>query len=150
MVLASQSRRLVVAGPLLIAALGGASLGGCGGERAGSRSLAAAAPETTRVSILRDTWGVPHVFGATDADTAMHDALAPSEDALRRAAEADAVPDVQVVQPEVRVVPVEQEQQQELESPVPSLQSETSDAGSLPLEDPDDEDAEPDWLVDAT
>ena len=70
----------------------------------------------------------------------MHDALAPSEDALRRAAEADAVPDVQVVQPEVRVVPVEQEQQQELESPVPSLQSETSDAGSLPLEDPDDED----------
>jgi len=80
----------------------------------------------------------------------MHDALAPSEDALRRAAEANAVPDVQVVQPEVRVVPVEQEQRQELESPVPSLQSETSDAGSLPLEDPDDEDAEPDWLVDAT
>jgi xeroderma pigmentosum group C-complementing protein len=87
---------------------------------------------------------------ATDADTTMRDALAPSEDALRRAAEADAVPDVHVVQPEVRVVPTEEEQQQGLESPIPSLQSETSDAGSLPLEDPDDEDAEPDWLVDAT
>lgn len=34
------------------------------------------------------------------------------------------------------------------ESSVPS--SSSSDAGSLPLEDPDDEDAEPDWLMDAT
>jgi xeroderma pigmentosum group C-complementing protein len=30
------------------------------------------------------------------------------------------------------------------------LNSSPSDAGSLPLEDPDDEDADPDWLVDAT
>ena len=82
----------------------------------------------------------------------MHDALAPSEDALKRAAEADAVPDVQVVRPEVRVVPTEEEEQQQgRKSPMPSsLQSESSDAGSLPLEDPEDEDAEPDWLVDAT
>jgi xeroderma pigmentosum group C-complementing protein len=29
-------------------------------------------------------------------------------------------------------------------------QSTVSDAGSLPLEDPDDSDADPDWLVDAT
>ncbi|KAF2203574.1 Rad4-domain-containing protein [Delitschia confertaspora ATCC 74209] len=36
-------------------------------------------------------------------------------------------------------------------SPTPSKSDEeTSDAGSLPLEDPDDEDADPEWLVDVT
>ena len=35
-----------------------------------------------------------------------------------------------------------------IETPIPS--SSPSDVGSLPLEDPEDEDAEPDWLVDAT
>lgn len=34
--------------------------------------------------------------------------------------------------------------------PPPHLSSSPSDAGSLPLEDPEDEDADPDWLVDAT
>ncbi|KAF3006578.1 hypothetical protein E8E13_006777 [Curvularia kusanoi] len=81
---------------------------------------------------------------ATDTDAAMHDALAPSEDALRRAADAGDVPDVQTVAPEVRPVSTEEE------PPVASLHSEISDAGSLLLEDPDDEDADPDWLVDAT
>jgi xeroderma pigmentosum group C-complementing protein len=35
-------------------------------------------------------------------------------------------------------------------SPVPPPASSPSEAGSLPLEDPDDEDADPDWLVDVT
>lgn len=33
---------------------------------------------------------------------------------------------------------------------VPSSSTSSSDAGSLPLEDPEDEDADPDWLVDVT
>lgn len=79
----------------------------------------------------------------TDGDSAMHDKLAPSEEALRQRAEEDAVPDVQVVQPEIRVIPTEDGEQ---EVPISSLKSEISDTGSLLLEDPEDEDAEPDWL----
>jgi xeroderma pigmentosum group C-complementing protein len=111
-----------------------------------------------------DTGGgffLPPTATDADADAAMHDALAPSEEALSHKPEAHAVPHVHTVEPEVPVVSTEEERQQqqqqqqqememETEPPVPSLLSEISDAGSLPLEDPEDEDAEPDWLVDAT
>jgi acyl-homoserine-lactone acylase len=40
----------------------------------------AAAPRAYDVRILRDTWGVPHVFGKTDADAAYGLAYAHSED----------------------------------------------------------------------
>lgn len=87
---------------------------------------------------------------AKDTDAAMHDALVPSEEELRRKAEDDGVPDVQVVQPEVRVEATGEEANGGNGPPLSSLKSEISDTGSLLLEDPDDEDAEPDWLVDAT
>jgi xeroderma pigmentosum group C-complementing protein len=79
---------------------------------------------------------------ATDTDTAMHDSLVPSEPQLQASAAAEA--DEHVTQPEVKVVKTAEEE--EMEGPPSSL----SDAGSLPLEDPDDEDADPDWLVDVT
>ena len=79
---------------------------------------------------------------AADTDAAMHDAIAPSEKLLEKSAHS--VPDTHTVQPEVRVVPTAEEQ--DMAAPTPS----SSEAGSLPLEDPDDEDADPDWLVDAT
>ncbi|KAF3051767.1 hypothetical protein E8E11_010434 [Didymella keratinophila] len=82
----------------------------------------------------------------SDADTAMHDALAPSEEELQRKADHDEVADVQVVQPEVKVVPTSHEMPGGDGPPVSSLKSEISDTGSLLLEDPEDEDAEPDWL----
>ncbi|KAL1652484.1 hypothetical protein SLS61_005090 [Didymella pomorum] len=92
---------------------------------------------------------------ASDTNPSIHDALAPSEEELRSKAENDGVADVQVIAPEVKVVPAEQEQHGGdgdggIGIPVSSLQSEISDTGSLLLEDPEDEDAEPDWLVDAT
>lgn len=40
-------------------------------------------PGTRDVRILRDTWGVPHVFGKTDADTAFGLAYAHAEDDYR-------------------------------------------------------------------
>lgn len=72
----------------------------------------------------------------------------------------DPRPDVHTVAPEVYPVrtPAEPEPETEpaaeenaVSEPSPPL-SEVSEArsGSLPLEDPDDEDAEPDWLVDVT
>ncbi|KAF1929956.1 Rad4-domain-containing protein [Didymella exigua CBS 183.55] len=93
-----------------------------------------------------DTGGdslLPPTF--TDTDSAMHDAFAPEEEQLRRIAEDDGVPDVQVVHPEVKIVPTDEDP-----PPISPLKSDISDSGSLLLEDPDDEDAEPDWLVDAT
>ena len=44
-----------------------------------ARALLAAAKERD-VRILRDTWGVPHIFGATDADTAFGLGYAHAED----------------------------------------------------------------------
>jgi hypothetical protein len=84
----------------------------------------------------------------SDTDPATHDKLLPSEEELRRKAENDGVPDVQVVAPEVKVVPTKEETEG-AQHPVSSLKSEVSEiseSGSLMLEDPEDEDAEPDWL----
>lgn len=113
----------------------------------------AAQPETTEAG--RDTGAGSFLPPAvSDTDPSMHDALALSEEELRRNADNDRVADVQVVQPEVSVVPTEEEVEasraDEDAPPISSLKSEISDTGSLLLEDPDDEDAEPDWLVDAT
>ena len=55
----------------------GFSLGGAG-RADGSREAAELPPYDVR--ILRDTWGVPHVFGKTDADVAYGLAYAPAED----------------------------------------------------------------------
>ncbi|KAJ4381916.1 hypothetical protein N0V86_003285 [Didymella sp. IMI 355093] len=88
----------------------------------------------------------------TDTDSALHDALLPSEQELRQKASNDGVPDVQVTQPEVRAVHTHDEDggdttgAGEEAPPRSSLKSEISDTGSLLLEDPEDEDAEPDWL----
>ncbi|KAJ4338985.1 hypothetical protein N0V95_007905 [Ascochyta clinopodiicola] len=78
---------------------------------------------------------------ATDTDAAAHDALAPAEEELRHAA--DEMEDVVTVKPEIRVE-MAQKTEQGMEGGVQT--SSPSDAGSLPLEDPDDEDAEPDWI----
>jgi xeroderma pigmentosum group C-complementing protein len=80
---------------------------------------------------------------AADTDFVMHDAIAQTEAQLEKAA--NKTSDTETVKPEVKVVPTEEER-----PPVSSLRSELSDAGSLLLEDPEDEDADPDWLVDAT
>lgn len=77
----------------------------------------------------------------TDTSPAIHTALAPSESQLQNAAAA--MEDVETVKPEVTVPSAGQEH---MSPPVSSPE----DTGSLPLEDPDDEDADPDWLVDAT
>lgn len=94
-------------------------------------------------------WEDPAAFALLDgpaAETQLQGEIAPSEEAqLRRRADADAaaVADVQVVRPKVRV-PSEGEEDLERDASSPS------EMGSLPLEDPEDEDAEPDWLVDVT
>ncbi|KAL1604414.1 hypothetical protein SLS59_004212 [Nothophoma quercina] len=85
---------------------------------------------------------------AADTDAAMRDAIAPSEAQLQRAATRTS--DTQTINPEVKIVPTEDEQHVDESAPTGSLKSEVSDAGSLMLEDPEDEDADPDWLVDAT
>src|SRR6187455_1822871 len=48
---------------------------------AGSRQ---ASPLATQVTIYRDTWGVPHVFGKTDAATAFGFGYAQAEDNFAR------------------------------------------------------------------
>ena len=55
------------------------ALAACGPGRPDVAPLLAAA-ERYDVRILRDTWGVPHVFGATDADVAYGLAYAQAED----------------------------------------------------------------------
>ncbi|KAF3040457.1 hypothetical protein E8E12_002794 [Didymella heteroderae] len=89
----------------------------------------------------------------SDTNPSTHDALVLSEEELRRRVENDGVADVQVVQPEVRVGPTKEEIDAGRGNgdapPVSSLKSEVSEiseTGSLLLEDPEDEDAEPDWL----
>ncbi len=49
-------------------------------DRPGDRSAWIPAPGTYDVEILRDTWGVPHIFGKTDADAAYGLAFAHCED----------------------------------------------------------------------
>ena len=87
-----------------------------------------------------DTNGTFVVPTVTDTSTAMHDALAPSESQLERAA---VIPNEETVQPEAKFTLEDAE-----DEAIPT--SSLSDTGSLLLEDPDDEDADPDWLVDLT
>ncbi|KAJ4989762.1 DNA repair protein rhp41 [Stagonosporopsis vannaccii] len=89
---------------------------------------------------------------ATATVAAADSALRPSEYQLHRNAQAERVPDIQTVQPEIRVPGAEGgEGQGEGDGDVHmSSASSPSETGSLPLEDPEDEDADPDWLVDAT
>ncbi|KZM27878.1 uncharacterized protein EKO05_0005603 [Ascochyta rabiei] len=78
---------------------------------------------------------------ATDTHAAVHNAVAPEEEELQHAAAG--VEDIVTVKPEV-AVSTTQEPAHETEVNAPA--SSSSDAGSLPLEDPEDEDAEPVWL----
>ena len=42
---------------------------------------------TSNISIVRDKWGVPHVYGKTDADAAFGLAFAHAEDDIKNIAE---------------------------------------------------------------
>ncbi|RJP19749.1 MAG: acylase [Candidatus Abyssobacteria bacterium SURF_5] len=53
---------------------------GCSTTGGGKTKQLAVDPNKYDVKILRDTWGVPHVFGATDADVAFGLAYAHAED----------------------------------------------------------------------
>ncbi len=70
-------RLLAVVAVLVVALVGCVVFGRTGGP---SRADYIAAAEKYDVRILRDSWGVPHIFGKTDADAAFGLAYAQAED----------------------------------------------------------------------
>ena len=56
----------------------------CGGQHTGDRSLDALAQRAQSITIVRDTWGIPHVYGKTDADAVFGVMYAQAEDDFNR------------------------------------------------------------------
>ncbi len=71
-------RRIIFAVLLILAVVFGVAV--FRSTRGPSKSELIAAAEPYDVKILRDTWGVPHIFGKTDADAAFGLAYAQAED----------------------------------------------------------------------
>ncbi|MFP5378869.1 MAG: penicillin acylase family protein, partial [Vicinamibacteria bacterium] len=60
------------------------ALAGCSREPAVSPEVAAWEARAQQVEIIRDTWGIPHVYGKTDADTVFGVMYAQAEDDFNR------------------------------------------------------------------
>jgi acyl-homoserine-lactone acylase len=60
------------------------TLAGCSGEAPVSPEVAAWQQRAANVEIIRDTWGIPHVYGKTDADTVFGVMYAQAEDDFHR------------------------------------------------------------------
>lgn len=60
------------------------ALAGCSREPAVSPEVAAWEARAQQVKIIRDTWGIPHVYGKTDADTVFGVMYAQAEDDFNR------------------------------------------------------------------
>jgi len=60
------------------------ALAGCSREAPVSPEVAAWQQQAANVEIIRDTWGIPHVYGKTDADTVFGVMYAQAEDDFNR------------------------------------------------------------------
>src|SRR5205814_3283640 len=56
----------------------------CTGQAAADKNAASLETQAQRVTIIRDTWGIPHVYGKTDADAVFGVAYAQAEDDFNR------------------------------------------------------------------
>src|SRR5262245_23883743 len=56
----------------------------CASQAAQDKDLSAWERRAQNVTIVRDTWGIPHVYGKTDADTGFGVMYAQAEDDLNR------------------------------------------------------------------
>ena len=68
---------------LVLAALAVASIS-CTGQAAADKDLAAWEKRAQSITIIRDTWGIPHVYGKTDADAVFGVVYAQAEDDFNR------------------------------------------------------------------
>ncbi len=66
---------------IILAALAAAS---CAGHAAADKDVAAWEKRAQGITIIRDTWGIPHVYGKTDADAVFGVAYAQAEDDFNR------------------------------------------------------------------
>src|SRR6266540_4285964 len=66
---------------VLILALACAS---CIGQAAADKDVAAWEKQAQGITIIRDTWGIPHIYGKTDADAVFGVAYAQAEDDFNR------------------------------------------------------------------
>jgi len=58
----------------------------CGAPRSANRSVQAWEQQAAKVTIVRDDWGIPHVYGETDADAVFGMIYAQAEDDFKWAA----------------------------------------------------------------
>ncbi|CAI6316216.1 unnamed protein product [Periconia digitata] len=103
-------------------------------------SIAKPAPNSILSATSEKQLGVPN----TPMNETNHESLVGKEPGSSSLSEAEATTNGGSA---IAVVPQVSDGKSQVQSPP---QSSPSDAGSLPLEDPEDEDADPDWLVDAT
>jgi len=68
---------------LVLAALAVASIS-CTGQAAADKDVAAWEKRAQSITIIRDTWGIPHVYGKTDADAVFGVVYAQAEDDFNR------------------------------------------------------------------
>src|SRR6476619_8514044 len=68
---------------LVLAALAVACVS-CTGQAAADKDVAAWEKRAQGITIVRDTWGIPHVYGKTDADAVFGVMYAQAEDDFNR------------------------------------------------------------------
>src|SRR5216117_2059140 len=56
----------------------------CGSQAATDKEVAAWEKQAQNITIVRDTWGIPHVYGKTDADAVFGVVYAQAEDDFNR------------------------------------------------------------------
>src|SRR5207244_6243601 len=56
----------------------------CTGHAAAEKDVAALQKRADGITIIRDTWGIPHVYGKTEADAVFGVAYAQAEDDFNR------------------------------------------------------------------
>src|SRR5260221_11215883 len=54
------------------------------GQAAADKDISALQKQADGITIIRDTWGIPHVYGKTDADAVFGVAYAQAEDDFNR------------------------------------------------------------------
>src|SRR5689334_4601746 len=69
---------------LVLALLGAVSVSSSAAPQSASGDAARWKAEAANVTIVRDTWGIPHVYGKTDADTVFGVIYAQAEDDFNR------------------------------------------------------------------
>jgi acyl-homoserine-lactone acylase len=60
------------------------SCASCAGQAAANKDLGSLTKEAQNITIIRDNWGIPHVYGKTDADAVFGVAYAQAEDDFNR------------------------------------------------------------------